>query len=78
MTTRRSPKKTDDRQAWFKYQLDRVGSNYQRIGEAVGVSRQRVRQSILNPPPHIADAIAAAIGKEKGELWPHRYSINQG
>lgn len=83
MTTPCPPKNADKRRLWFKHQLENAGSNYQAIADMVGLTRQRVRQSILNPPPHIAEAVAQVLGKDKRTLWPHRYSdsvysINHG
>jgi lambda repressor-like predicted transcriptional regulator len=73
MTMRRSPKKPDKRQAWFQYQLRVNGSSYSAVAKAVEVSRQAVRQSILNPSPRVADEVANVLGKEKSELWPARF-----
>lgn len=77
MTTKRTSKKTDARQAWFQYQLRLNGSSYSAIAARLKISRQAVRQSILNPPPRVADAVAADLGKDRSELWPKRYSAER-
>ena len=73
MTTKRRPKKPDALRAWFNYQLTLKGSSYASVAERLEISRQAVRQLILNPPPKIAAMVAADLGKEPSELWPARY-----
>ena len=74
MTTRRALKKPDERRVWFEYQLKLKGSSYSAIAVRLGVSRQAVRQLILNPPPKMASVVAVELGKSRSELWPHRYA----
>lgn len=73
MTTKAGTKKTDERRLWFKHQLELRGTSFAAIARRLGVSRQAVRKSILNPSPRVAEAVAAELGIECATLWPDRY-----
>ena len=74
MTTKAGTKKTDERRLWFKHQLELRGSSFACIARCLGISRQAVGKSILNPSPRVAKAVAAELGIDCTKLWPDRYS----
>jgi Ner family transcriptional regulator len=70
MTTKRVPKKPDDRRVWVKHQLELAGASFADIGRELKVSRQAVRKVSSE---RIARAIARKIGLPPEQIWPERY-----
>ncbi|TSK08581.1 MAG: hypothetical protein FPO08_04555 [Geobacter sp.] len=69
MTTKRVPKKPDERRVWIKGQLELAGLSFATIARELGVSRQAVRK----PSRRMEKAIAEKIGLPPERIWPERY-----
>lgn len=74
MTTKRIPKKPEEKKIWIQYQLKLNRSSFAHVARRLGISRQAVRKSVESPSERIADAISADIGIPKRRLWPERYT----
>jgi len=69
MTTKRVPKKPEERRVWIKRQLEDVGSSFADIGRELGVSRQAVR---IGRSKRIRLAIASKLGVLPDKIWSSR------
>ena len=73
MTTKRKPKKAEDLRVRIMCDLRLQGSSFSAVARRLKISRQAVREGIVDPSPRIAKEVARILGKRPGELWPHRY-----
>jgi len=74
MTTKRVPKKPNERRVWIKGQLEIRGLSFATIAREIGVSRQAVRKALDKPSRRMEQAIAGKIGISPEKLWPERYA----
>lgn len=73
MTTKRVPKKPEERRVWIKGQLELVGSSFAAIAREQRVSRQAVRKVPYSPSRRLEKAIADKLGVAPETIWPERY-----
>lgn len=74
MHTTHPPKEAAQLRAWIKFQLELRGTNFKKLAERNGLSRNAVLNTLDRQYPRGERIIAAALSIEHPKaLWPHRY-----
>jgi len=74
MSSKRIPKKPEQRRAWIIYQFKLRGSSFSKLARENGVTRQAPWMVFVYPSPKWEEIIAKKIERTPAEIWPERYA----